>query len=376
MSGSLQEKNGKYYVVLNTKLNGKRKQKWISTGLDVKGNKRKAQEILNNTLANYNEEDYFGTESMLFADYMTSWLNTIKNSVKENTFYAYSNVVNKDIYPYFVKKNITIKSLNNLHIQEYYNSLSEKMSASSVLKRHANIHKALKYAVMSGLIEKNPADYVILPKKKKYIGKYFNEKQLNKLLKVSKSYPIETAIMLTAYYGFRRSEVLGLRWEAIDFNNDTIIVKNTVVTVGGNILEDDITKTKSSFRTLPLDVTMKKYLKEQRLKQKENKLFYGDTYQENDFICKWENGQPFKPDYITRTFSRILEENNLPKIRFHDLRHSAASMLLKMGFTLKEIQEWLGHSDISTTANCYSHLQFEAKVNMANKIGKMLKANM
>ncbi len=120
---------------------------------------------------------------------------------------------------------------------------------------------------------------------------------------------------------------------------------------------------------------MKKYLKQLKKKQMQNKMFYGNAYIDNDFVCKWENGQSFKPDYITRTFKRILVENSLPEIRFHDLRHSSASMLLKMGFTLKEIQEWLGHSDINTTSNCYSHLQYEAKVNMANKMSKMLEVN-
>ena len=107
----------------------------------------------------------------------------------------------------------------------------------------------------------------------------------------------------------------------------------------------------------------------------QNKLFYGNAYVDNDFVCKWENGEPYKPDYITHTFKRILDENKLPKIRFHDLHHSSASMLLKMGFSIKEIQEWLGHSDINTTSNCYSHLQYEAKVSMANKMGKRLEVN-
>jgi integrase len=372
MTGSLQEKNGKYFIVLNGKKDGKRKQKWIATGLDIKGNKRKATELLNETIKKYSENDLFGTRDMLFSEYMLTWLETVRNAVKENTFHEYSKVIKSDIVPYFKDKSITIKELNNLHIQEYYNHLSERMTASSVLKRHANIHKALDYAVMSGIIEKNPSDYVVLPKKKKFIGKFYDEKQLNKLFEVAADYPIESVVKLTGYYGFRRSEVLGLRWSAVDFDNGTIIVENTVVSVGGKSLEDETTKTKSSHRTLPLDSNMKKYLKQLKSKQLENKLFYGNTYLDNNFICKWDNGQPFKPDYVTHTFKRILDENKLPEIRFHDLRHSSASILLKLGFTLKEIQEWLGHSDISTTSNIYSHLQFSAKITMANKIGKRL----
>jgi integrase len=376
MTGSLQEKNNKYYIVLSMKVNDKWKTKWVKTGLDVKGNKRKATEMLNKYLDNATEANFLGTTEMLFSNYMIAWLETIKNSIKENTFHEYKKVVENDISPYFKDKNIKIGELNNLHIQEYYNQLITKMTANSALKRHANIHKALDYAVMSGLIDKNPSDYVILPKKNKFIGKYFDQKQLNKLFEVSKDYPIEAVVKLTGYYGFRRSEVLGLRWSDVNFNDGTVIVQNTVVSIGGKAFEKETTKTKSSFRTLPLDDSMKKYLKQLKVKQKENKMFYGNAYQENDFVCKWEDGKPFKPDYVTRTFKRILDENKLPIIRFHDLRHSSASMLLKMNFSLKEIQDWLGHSDINTTANCYSHLQFEAKVSMANKISKKLQASM
>lgn len=375
MTGSLQEKNGKYYIVLNSKMNGKRKQKWIATGLDIKGNKRKANEMLNDTLKDYSDEDLFGTKDMLFADYMLSWLETVRNSVKQNTYYEYGKVIQNDIYPYFKEKNITIKNLNNLHIQEYYNHLTTRMSGNSALKRHANIHKALDYAVMSGLIDKNVSDYVVLPKKKKFVGKYYDEKMLNKLFKASKDYPIEAVVKLTGYYGFRRSEVLGLRWSDINFEANSITVQNTVVSVGGDILEDEVTKNNSSNRTMPLDDSIKKFLKQLKTKQKEYKLFYGNAYIENDFVCKWENGKPFKPDYITRNFNRILDENKLPKIRFHDLRHSSASMLLKLGYSMKEIQEWLGHSDMGTTSNFYTHLQFDAKVKMANNIGKRLEVN-
>lgn len=375
MTGSLQEKNKKYFIVLNCKADGKRKQKWIATGLDVKGNKRKATEMLNEYLQNYSEEEVLGKKDMLFSEYMLTWLETIQNSVKENTFHEYSKVVKNDICTYFKEKNISMKDLNNLHIQEYYNSLVKKMTANSVLKRHANIHKALDYAVMSGLIEKNPSDYVILPKKKKFVGKYFDQKQLNKLFEVSKDYPIEAVVKLTGCYGFRRSEVLGIRWSDINFEANTIIVQNTVVSIGGHAFEDEITKNKSSNRTMPLDSSIKGYLMQLSIRQKENKLFYGNAYVENDFVCKWENGESFKPDYVTRTFKRILEENKLPIIRFHDLRHSSASMLLKMGFNMKEIQEWLGHSDMGTTSNFYTHLSFDSKVSIADKVGQMLKVN-
>lgn len=375
MTGSLQEKNGKYYIVLNSKMNGKRKQKWIATGLDVKGNKRKALEMLNNTLKEYDDEEVFGTKDMLFADYMVSWLELIRHTIKENTYHEYRKVIHNDIYPYFKKKNITLKDLNNFHLQTYYNELAKKMSANSVRKRHANIHKALKKAVETHLIKINVSDNVELPKVKVFKGKFYDEEQLNKLFEVSKNHPIEAVIKLTGYYGFRRSEVLGLRWDDIDFVSDTITVQNTVVSIGGHAFEKEDTKNETSNRILPLDKTMKQYLKHLMVQQMQNKMFYGSAYIDNNYVCKWENGKPFKPDYVTRAFKRILEENDLPIIRFHDLRHSSASMLLKIGFNLKEIQDWLGHSDIGTTSKFYAKLQLGSKIKMANEVGKQLEVN-
>ena len=94
--------------------------------------------------------------------------------------------------------------------------------------------------------------------------------------------------------------------------------------------------------------------------------------EEDGYVCCWPDGSPLKPEYVSRRFDKLLRENGLPKIRFHDLRHSAASLLLELGFSLKDIQEWLGHSDIATTANIYSHLQYKAKVEMAEKAGSIL----
>ncbi|MDF2820171.1 MAG: integrase [Clostridiales bacterium] len=378
MTGSLHEKNGKYSIVLSFKdENGKWKTKWISTGLEVKGNKKKASEVLKEYLQKYDDKDMLGTNDMLFSEFIISWLKSMKPSVKENTYNSYAVVIERDIVPYFKAKRIKLFDLNNMQIQEYYNHLfNEKgMSGNTISKRHANIHKALDYAVMCGLINKNPSDYVILPKKQKYIAKYFDMSQLNKLFDISKGHPIKAVIRLSGYYGLRRSEVLGLKWSAICFKENKIVINNTVVSVGGKSFEDETTKTSSSYRTLPLDNSMKIYLKKLKKEQCENKLFYGNSYIDNDYVCKWENGKPFKPDYISHSFKTILEANNMPHIRFHDLRHSSASILLNLGFSLKEIQEWLGHSDISTTSNIYSHLQYEAKVNMADRMGGVLEVN-
>ncbi len=374
MTGSLQEKNNKFYVVLNFKVEGKRKQKWIPSGLDVKGNKRKALEFLKLTLQEYekNEEKLVGSSKMLFADFMLEWLEVIKTTVRPNTYCSYVTVVKAHIEPYFRKEKLNLQDLKPIHIQKYYSYKLETISGNTVIKHHANIHKALAYAVTLELIQHNPADNVLLPKKKKFKSSYYDVEQINKLLQIVRGTTLEIPVLLTSYYGFRRSEILGLKWSAIDFKQNVIHVDHTAILVGSQTVYDDVTKTKSSCRTLPLDKNIKSYLQKLKKKQLEDKILMGNCYQDNDYVCKRQDGSLIKPNYISQAFKDILVENNMPPIRFHDLRHSSASMLLNLGYSIKDIQEWLGHGDYATTANIYAHLQYESKVNMASEIeGKL-----
>lgn len=183
---------------------------------------------------------------------------------------------------------------------------------------------------------------------------------------------VETVIRLTALYGFRRSEVCGLKWSAVDFHQKTLTVRRAAVMVGTKLECVDKTKTASSYRTLPLTAEMAQYLRTLKAQQEDAQKLIGMSCEEDGYVCCWPDGSPLKPEYVSRRFDKLLRENGLPKIRFHDLRHSAASLLLELGFSLKDIQEWLGHSDIATTANIYSHLQYKSKVEMAEKAGSIL----
>lgn len=176
---------------------------------------------------------------------------------------------------------------------------------------------------------------------------------------------IEVPVMLTIFYGFRRSEVCGLRWQSIDFETNLIHVEHTIIDGKGV----DATKSDTSNRYLPMNKEISTYLKSVRKKQLENKLFYGDAYIDSGYVCTYANGDYIKPDYLTRAFARLLDKNGdkLKKVRFHDLRHSSATMLLSLGFSLKDIQAWLGHSDIATT-QIYAHFIEERKNDMVDKI--------
>ena len=237
-----------------------------------------------------------------------------------------------------------------------------------------NIRKALQHAFKLGLIDTNPADRIERPKKEKFVGSAYEEDELNRLFEVVKGDPIELGVILGAFYGLRRSEAVGLKWDAIDFKKKTITIRHTVTqaTIDGKskIIQKDRTKTKASYRSLPLVPPFEEVLYRLKAEQELNRKLCGRSYcrQYTDYIYVNEIGELVKPGYITQHFPLVLEKNGMRKIRFHDLRHSCASLLYANGVSLKEIQEWLGHSDISTTSNIYTHLNFASKVASANAI--------
>ena len=161
----------------------------------------------------------FMNGDILFADYMEKWLDIIKSSVAVPTFASYSTTVKKIVAPYFREKEVTLKNLTAKDIQEFYLSELERVSPSSVIHYHANIHKALKYAVKIDLIDVNPADKVERPKKDRYVGSFYDADEVNALFEAAKGSKLELPILFGAFYGLRRSEAIGLKWDAIDFDH-------------------------------------------------------------------------------------------------------------------------------------------------------------
>lgn len=230
------------------------------------------------------------------------------------------------------------------------------------------------YAVKNEMISENVADRVDRPKKAKFLANFYSKEELTALFEATADDSMAVVIQLAAYYGLRRSEVLGIRWSAVDFERGTISINHKVVEVTENgshkVFAEDKLKTKSSFRTLPLIPAICTLLLEQKGKQAEyRKLFKRSYCQEySDYICVDEMGKLFRPNYITDHFRLLLKRHDLRTIRFHDLRHSCASLLLSQGIPMKQIQDWLGHSTFATTADIYSHLDFNSKQESADAI--------
>lgn len=372
VAGHLSEKNGNYYAVLSyTDAFGKRRTKWVNTGLPVRGNKKKAEAFLMEERKKFQTAEPV-TGGVLFADYIEQWLEVAKPTIAVATYASYCSMVKRVIAPYFRERRITLQGLTPKDIQDFYLEKLKTVSASSVIHYHANIHRALKHAVKLDLIPTNPADRVDRPKKDRFIGSFYDAEEVNKLFEVSKGTKLEFPILFGAFYGLRRSEALGLKWDAIDFENDSITIRHTVtsVTLDGKVqlVAADTTKTKSSLRTLPLVPFVKERLLVLKKEQENNRRLCGRSYHKQfaGYVCINEMGDLIKPHYVTEQFPKLLDANGLRRIRFHDLRHSCASLMLANGVPMKQIQDWLGHSDFSTTANIYAHLDYSTKLSSAD----------
>lgn len=370
-AGHLQEKNGYFYVVLSYKDSaGKRKTKWIPTGLPVKGNKKKAEAFLMEQRKAFEipeEDEPKKEQDEQFADYLERWLQIAKSTIAVTTYSSYDGLLKSAILPWFRRNPKTLMQLTAKDIQDFYTAQLKRVKPNTVIHYHAVIHRALKYAVKTDLIPVNPADKVDRPKKNSFQPSFYDRDEINRLFEATEGNIAEAPIKLAAFYGLRKSEVLGLKWDAIDFEHGTITIRHTVAGCSLNgkytVIAKDTTKTKSSRRTLPLSPPVRELLMRLKAEQAENRRLCGNCYCHDyeGYICINQVGRLMLPKFLSDQFDMIMKKAGLRRVRFHDLRHSSASLLLANGVPLKNIQEWLGHSDFSTTANIYAHLDAASK---------------
>lgn len=384
VTGSIYERKGIYYAIVSYYVDGRRKQKSVSTGLPVKGNKRRALEFLENLKRTYETKESMENMNgsrLLMTDYMDEWLKIVKPLVERATYKSYDNMVSARIRPHFEKLNLLLTEVEPKHIKMLYDEILEQgYTTNTVIHYHAVLHQALAYAVKNDYILSNPADRVKRPKKNKHISSFYTKEEILTLLDIAKDDPIYIPIVLSAYYGFRRSETLGMRWSAIDFENKTITVNHKVTELTENgktiVYAEDKLKTKSSYRTLPLIPVVEEKLLEHKAKLERNQKLFGNSYCKEymDYVCVDEMGKLFRPNFVSDHFGWLLKKYGLKKLTFKELRHSCASMLVAEGIPMKSIQEWLGHSNFSTTADIYSHIDYHAKQQSAAAIGNALQS--
>ena len=379
MTGCLQIKNGMYYIVLSTYENGKRKRPWIPTGLPAKGNKRKAEQMLREKVREYELNSGNAKANVLLSDYVRYWLTIARRKVDDVTYQGYEILANGHILPYFDAASVQLQDTTPSILQNY---IDEKAAhgrkdgkgglSPRSLRLHKNVlHQTLEEAVKSGLLSSNPCQHLILPKVECYPSKFYNSEQLQHFLEAIHNEPMYPLMKITALYGLRRSELLGLKWDSINYDAGTVTIKHTVSKVS-KVVEKDKTKNASSYRSYPLTEDARAIFQAAKCEEQLNRKLFGKEYKENDYVFKWPDGHPYSPDYVSHKFSSLLKKHGLEHIRLHELRHSCGSLLMNVGFNLKDVQEWLGHSDIKMTANIYGHLDVGRKHGMAETLSDQL----
>ena len=379
LTARLQDKGGRYYCVINYKEGESRKQKWISLGITTKESKNKALALMEEKRAEFESKLCLVGTSTYFVDYIEKWLQERKGIVQQTTWEGYETYVYRHIIPYFEPLKLLLVDVRPIHIKQYYEfkytcgRLDGKEGGLSIaaIKKHALIIKqALDNAVLEEYISTNPTAVVKMPGKEVPVRekKFLTLNEANEVLKAFEGHPLQAMIYVTLYYGLRRSEVLGLRWRAIDFEKNTMTINHTVVTTKEGRLAKDQMKTASSYREYQLIEDVRCVFLKLKAKQEVNRRLFGGEYEDNDYVFKWENGQLFRPDTVTRTIERHLRERGLPEITYHSLRHSTASILYDMGWDIMDIKHWLRHSSIDVTADIYTHISQNRKANLSKKL--------
>lgn len=386
MTGSLQIKklnSGKsyYYIRLSYKdaRTGQWKTKALATKLETKNNKKKAESMINSYIEQYsyleelpNECNSSMNPDIALTEYMDIWLQDKKRDLKVSTYEGYVFRVNC-MKRYFENKRTKVIDVTPKMIDTYfkyclkYGKVNQKtkecepLSVRSVRSYKSILYAVFNQAVIDGLIRFNPVMSIQVHGKQ---NKDYNEELLfltedeiaDMLAFLSAEYPQLLAIaFIGAYYGLRRSEILGLKWSAIDHVKKTISINHTLVRVK-TVSAENSTKTQSSKRVLNLFPTAEKCLEKIWHEQQDNQKFYGISYKNKEgYIFTWEDGTLYNPDYISKLFTKAMIKFGRPEISLHKLRHSCASMLINKGWDIKKLQYWLGHSDAQTTLNIYSH---------------------
>ena len=388
---SLQEKRGIYQAVMQYKdRSGKKQYKWKSTGIKiVKGQKKelrkKAEEKAEQFRINFEKElnnsnspnRIQDKKSVLFSDYASEWLESISNAKARTTIGGYESNIKAIICPYFKEMQIKLTDLTTFDLQDFYDyQYKLGKDPRTVLHYYRNINQVLEKARKTKLILVNPNNDCKIEKPEQYIPDVYSKQELKMFLDKIRNTDIAVPVMLIGYYGLRRSEAIGLKWNRINFEDNQITIAHTVVSTTINhkhiIEKKDIPKNTSSYRTFPLEPVLKEFLELAYKSQQDNKKLFGNAYLNTDnYVSVKIDGSLISPDMLSKKFSKFLKDNNFRKIRLHDLRHSVASILLNNGANLREVQEWCGHSNVSTT-EIYTHLDSSSKEHSAQIMSNIL----
>lgn len=376
------EKKGFYEVRYDAGFdgNGKRIQKY-------KGGfkkERDAKLFAAKLTVNISQGTHIEPNKMFLFEYLKTWLEEKKETLSPTSYNGYEVNIRCHINPYI--GGIKLSDLRAAHIRGLYSKLQKArevkidgekrsfkpLSGTSIRYVHRVLSKALEDAYREETIPKNPAKLVTPPTKNKFEAGFLTTKQIREMLDKLREDALYMPVYLSVVLGARRGEVLGLQWSDVDMENKLIHIRHNLIMDNGNPALREKTKTDSSNRVIVVTDRLIKTLKDHRLKQKEMKLQHGQLYHKSDFVCTWPDGKPFNPSHLSRSFSLRLQKYGLPNIRFHDLRHSNAALMIAQNVPMKGASDRLGHSTIQITNDLYGHTERSVQEEIAIKIDQAI----
>lgn len=346
-------------------------QKWIT----VQGTKKQAEEKMNELIYEYNRGEFVEPSSITTGEWLEKWIKVyVANSTKKGvrTRETYTSVVRRHLIPAF--GNIPLQNLTASHIQYYYNT--SKLSSSTLEQHHAILHQALKVASRNErLMNVNPAELVVeKPVAEKNLDmEVWTQDEVRRFLKAAREAGLQSEAFytLTIESGMRRGEICGLKWEDVDLAGGKVSVKRTLLKAGSN--QETGPPKCGRGRSIAISPQMVALLKRHKAEQNALKLRQGEAYADKGFVFTKDSGDPIQMNnFGQRSFADLIKEAGVKKIRFHDLRHTCATLLLEADTHPKVVQERLGHANISLTLDTYSHVSPTMQKGAAQFLGNAL----
>ncbi len=372
MRGHIRKRGSTYSIVVDIGIDpatGKRKQKWFSG--------YKSQDEAEQAMAKVITQVYEGTlllpSDMILKDYLKMWIDKKKKKLSPTSLSGYLTIINKHLVPSLGY--IKLKDIKPYIIDDYYDTKLETLSGTTVLHHHRMLNKAMVDAVKKyRLLATNPIDGVEAPKATKYKASVLNTEEVQLLFKALEGDKLEVSIKVMLFLGLRRGELLGLKWEDVDYNNKTITIQRNLIRGGDTGVELYLKdpKTEDSTRTIVLSENIIELLKKHQEEQKELISKQESIYKDEGFIFCNDDGSNIDPSNFSHRFGAFIKKHKLKHIRLHDLRHTNATMMLLSNVPAKVASERLGHSNVSITLDLYSHVIDEMKQEATNKIDDIL----
>jgi integrase len=345
---------------------GKRKYKWHG-GFKTK---KEAEKFLAAKIQELNSGTLIEPSKQTVSEYLDSWLKFKQTQVRPNTFINWESKVRLHIVPHI--GHIQLANLRPEHVDKLYSTLKEEgLSTHSIIHCHRILHNALGRAVKWNLIPRNVIDAVDPPKLERKKLEVWTTEQAIQFLRVAQESRYFVFFLLAITTGMRRGEILGLKWDDIDFENEQLIVRRTVSWATGKMKELE-PKTERSRRVIALPPQTLEALRQHKVRQMEERLKLGEQYQFGNYVVTKENGVVPHHTWIHEHYEKLCRKAGVPYIRIHDLRHTHASLLLEQGVHPKIVSERLGHSTIGITLDIYTHVLPSLQHKAAREFGDAL----